>query len=138
MHHWAQTPALLPYTADHRRERFMALSAGALGARRVDSRPSVEKLGLVEKPGLVFFYSSTSGRCRRVEGFLAQVLQRRRNHATFKLYRVDSEERPDLFSRFGVERTPTLLVLERKTVRGRLELPRGCKQIEEFLAPWLG
>lgn len=110
----------------------MAQGAGALGALRTDSSPAVEK------PGLVFFYSSTSGRCRRVEGFLAQVLQRRRNHATFKLYRVDAEERPDLFRRFHVERAPTLLVLERKTVRGRLELPRGCKQIEEFLAPWLG
>jgi thioredoxin-like negative regulator of GroEL len=116
----------------------MAQGAVALGARRADSSPRVEKRTPVEKPGLVFFYSSTSGRCRRVEGFLAQVLQRRRNHATFKLYRVDAEERPDLFDRFRVERTPTLLVLERNTVRGRLELPRGCKQIEEFLAPWLG
>ena len=110
----------------------MAQGAEALRARPV--RPSRS----IERPGLVFFYSSTSGRCRRVEGFLAQVLQRRRNHATFKLYRVDSEERPDLLQRFGVERTPTLLVLEGKSVRGRLELPRGCKQIEEFLAPWLG
>jgi thioredoxin-like negative regulator of GroEL len=109
----------------------MAQAAEALRARPAE--PS-----RAEKPGLVFFYSSTSGRCRRVEGFIAQVLQRRRNHATFKLYRVDAEERPDLFARFGIERLPTLLVLERRSVRGRLELPRGCKQIEEFLAPWLG
>ena len=46
------------------------------------------------QPGLVFFYSSVSGACRRAEGFLAQVLQRRRNHETFRLYRVDQEERP--------------------------------------------
>src|SRR5437588_809882 len=44
-----------------------------------------------EQPGLVFFYSPVSGSCRRVEGFLAQVLQRRRNHGTFKLDRVDEE-----------------------------------------------
>src|SRR5215210_4401846 len=25
----------------------------------------------------------------------------------------------------------------RRTVRGRLELPRGCREIERFLAPWL-
>ena len=40
------------------------------------------------KPGLVFFHSGVSGACRRAEGFLAQVLQRRRNHETFTLYRV--------------------------------------------------
>ena len=41
--------------------------------------------------------------CRRVEGFLAQVLQRRRNHETFKLYRVAQEERPDLVERFEID-----------------------------------
>ena len=30
---------------------------------------------LTEQPRLVFFHSSLSGHCRRVEGFLAQVLQ---------------------------------------------------------------
>jgi thioredoxin-like negative regulator of GroEL len=89
------------------------------------------------QPGLVFFYSPVSGSCRRVEGFLAQVLQRRRNHATFKLYRVDERQRPDLLTRFGIERTPTLVVLEGKLVRARLEKPRGCREIESFLAPWL-
>ena len=89
------------------------------------------------QPGLVFFYSASSGRCRRVEGFLAQVLQRRRNHATFKLYRVDAEQRPDLKDRFRVTETPALAVLEGRRVSGRLEQPRGCRDIERFLAPWL-
>ena len=89
------------------------------------------------KPRLVFFHSSLSGQCRRVEGFLAQVLQRRRNHGTFKLYRVAEEERPDLVERFGVETTPTLVVVEGRHVRARLERPRGCRDIEAFLAPWL-
>ena len=40
------------------------------------------------RPKLVFFYSPRSGRCRRVEAFVAQVLQRRRNHETFELVRV--------------------------------------------------
>ena len=35
------------------------------------------------RPRLVFFYSRQSGRSRRAEGFLAQVLQRRRNFETF-------------------------------------------------------
>jgi len=90
-----------------------------------------------QKPGLVFFYSPVSGSCRRVEGFLAQVLQRRRNHGTFKLYRVDEKERPDLVERFSVANMPTLVVVEGKAVRARLERPRGCREIESFLAPWL-
>jgi thioredoxin-like negative regulator of GroEL len=94
--------------------------------------PSVET-----RPGLVFFHSSLSGQCRRVEGFLAQVLQRRRNHGTFKLYRVEEAARPDLVERFGVETMPTLVVVEGRSVRGRLEQPRGCREIERFLEPWL-
>ena len=89
------------------------------------------------KPGLVFFHSSVSGQCRRVEGFLAQVLQRRKNHGTFRLYRVDELERPDLVQRFSVGTLPTLVVVEDKQVRARLERPRGCREIERFLAPWL-
>jgi thioredoxin-like negative regulator of GroEL len=91
----------------------------------------------VHKPGLVFFHSSVSGRCRRVEGFLAQVLQRRQNHDTFRFYSVASEHRPDLVDKFGIKELPTLVVLEQKAVRARLEAPRGCRDIETFLAPWL-
>jgi thioredoxin-like negative regulator of GroEL len=89
------------------------------------------------KPGLVFFHSSVSGQCRRVEGFLAQVLQRRRNHGTFRLYRVDEQERPDLVERFSVATLPTLVVVENRQIQARLERPRGCRDIERFLAPWL-
>jgi thioredoxin-like negative regulator of GroEL len=86
---------------------------------------------------LVFFHSTLSGHCRRVEGFLAQVLQRRRNHATFQLVRIAEEERPDLLQRFKIETLPTLVVVEGKSVAGRLEKPRGCRDIEGFLSPWL-
>jgi thioredoxin-like negative regulator of GroEL len=89
------------------------------------------------KPRLVFFTSSISGQCRRVDGFLAQVLQRRRNHGTFRLLVVDQDERPDLVIRFGVASLPTLVVVEGRAERARLERPRGCRQIEEFLSPWL-
>ena len=91
----------------------------------------------IVKPRLVFFHSSFSGQCRRVEGFLAQVLQRRRNHGTFQLYRVAKEERPDLVERFAIEEMPTLVVVEGRRVRARLTRPRGCRDIEAFLAPWL-
>jgi|SRR5262245_4086275 len=91
----------------------------------------------LEQPRLVFFHSTLSGRCRRVEGFLAQVLQRRRNHGTFHVVRVAEEERPDLLERFRIERVPTLIVVEGRAVAARLERPRGCREIEGFLAPWL-
>jgi len=91
----------------------------------------------VAKPRLLFFTSSVSGHCRRVEGFLAQVLQRRRNHGTFRLLRVDETERPDLLERFRVTVLPTLVVIEGRTEKARLERPRGCRDIEQLLSPWL-
>ena len=89
------------------------------------------------KPRLVFFHSRVSGACRRTEGFLAQVLQRRGNHETFRLFRIAQEERPDLVERFAVTAMPTLVVVDGKAVAARLERPRGCRDIESFLAPWL-
>jgi thioredoxin-like negative regulator of GroEL len=89
------------------------------------------------KPLLVFVHSPLSGRCRRAEGYLAQVLQRRRNHETFRVQRLDAERRPDLVERFRVGTLPTILVVEQKVLRGRLENPRGCRDIAEFLEPWL-
>jgi thioredoxin-like negative regulator of GroEL len=89
------------------------------------------------KPKLIFFHSAQSGHCRRVEGFLAQVLQRRRNHNTFELYRVEQSERPDLLERFGIDSVPTLVVLHNRRVQGRLEHPRDCRSIEALLDPWL-
>ena len=93
--------------------------------------------GLEQQPKLVFFHSSASGHCRRVEGFLAQVLQRRRNHGTFKVVAVAEEEHPDLLERFKIQTVPTLVVVEGKAVAGRLVRPRGCRDIEGFLSPWL-
>ncbi len=98
---------------------------------------SINAAPRADQPGLVFFSSPLSGACRRVEGFLAQVLQRRQNHGTFKLYRVDEKQRPDLVERFRIDSLPTLIVVEDKLVRAKLEKPRGCREIENFLSPWL-
>jgi thioredoxin-like negative regulator of GroEL len=91
----------------------------------------------VARPSLLFFFDPRSGRSRRAEGFLAQVLQRRRNHETFQLYRVDATTRDDLTRKFLVEHLPALVVVENKCVTARLEQPRGCKELTEFLEPWL-
>ncbi len=89
------------------------------------------------RPTLILFTSTREGRSRRAEGFLAQVLQRRRNHETFSIRYVAREERPDLLAKFRVDQTPTIVVVEEKRVRGRLSQPRGCEEIQTFLAPWL-
>jgi thioredoxin-like negative regulator of GroEL len=89
------------------------------------------------KPLLLVFFDPRSGRSRRTEGFLAQVLQRRRNHETFGVYRIDTTARPDLARMFLIDLVPTLVVVEDKRVKARLEQPRGCKDVTTLLDPWL-
>ena len=89
------------------------------------------------RPRLVFFHARNSGRSRRVEGYLSQVLQRRRNHDSFELMQVDVVEHADLAERFRIEDVPTIVVVESNRVCGRLASPRGCREIEQLLAPWL-
>ena len=102
------------------------------------SRRSAHAAEVAHKPPtLLFFHSTTSGQSRRVEGFLAQVLQRRHNHDTFSLVRIEYESRPELAARCGVQQPPALVVIEEKQVRARLEHPRGCTAIQALLAPWL-
>jgi len=72
-----------------------------------------------------------------VEGFLAQVLQRRHNHDTFSLHRISAEDRPDLIDRFRIEQLPTLCVVEGRRVVARIVSPRGCAELEHGLLRWL-
>jgi thioredoxin-like negative regulator of GroEL len=72
-----------------------------------------------------------------VEGFVAQVLQRRHNHHSFLLRRIDADRNPDLAERFHVDQLPTLIVVADKQVQARLEVPRGCAEISSALAAWL-
>jgi thioredoxin-like negative regulator of GroEL len=100
-------------------------------------QPGVVRAEVVERPRLVFFYSPVSGRCRRAEGFLAQVLQRRHNHDTFELTRVSVDARPDLAERFKIESVPTIVVVEGRRVKKRVVAPNGCRELERELAAWL-
>ena len=102
------------------------------------SVPQAEPVARPEqRPRLVFFYSPLSGRCRRVEGFIAQVLQRRRNHDTFDLVRVSVELRPDLAQKFRIEQIPAICVVEGRKLRRTVVAPRGCRELERALEPWL-
>jgi hypothetical protein len=102
-----------------------------------DSQQQARAAG-AEKPTLCFFYSPRSGPSRRVEAFLAQVLQRRQNHRTFALRRVNCDEHPELAERFQVRELPALVVLESRKIRSRIDGLCGCREIEELLEPWLG
>jgi hypothetical protein len=113
-------------------------------SRQNGKHPVVASVPLTEpvtpghgRPRLVFFFSPQSGRCRRVEGFIAQVLQRRRNHDTFELVRVPVDKRPDIAERFGIDEVPTICVVEERKLRKRIVAPRGCRELERELDPWL-
>ena len=92
---------------------------------------------VTQRAKLVLFYSPRSGQSRRVDGYLAQVLQRRRNHTTFAIVRVNADAHPDLVTRFKVTKLPTLLVIDENRVRARLSEPHGCVDITRVLRPWL-
>ena len=121
--------------SSHLTTRRGTSTGGDAAARRERSNGAVVPGG--GKPMLLFFYSHTSGASRKAEGFLAQVLQRRRNHDTFAVRRIDCESCRDLAARFGVRRPPTLVVVEDKRVRAKLEQLHGCAEIQNLLAPWL-
>jgi len=89
------------------------------------------------KPKLVFFFSPQSGHCRRVESFIAHVLQHRRNHDTFELVRVSVDEHPTLAQRFRVDTVPTLCVVDGNRLEKRIPAPRGVHDLARELAPWL-
>ena len=76
-----------------------------------------------DRPTLRFFYSPTSGPSRRVEAFLAQVLQRRQNHRTFELQRVNCDKHPEHVKRYAITQVPTLIVIEGRRVLGRSKAP---------------
>ncbi len=89
------------------------------------------------RPRLIIFYAETSGPSRRVDGYLAQVLQRNRNHDTFEIIRVDADKRPDLVERLRITTIPELLVVEGRKVRSRIRKPRGAAALADALTPWL-
>jgi hypothetical protein len=99
--------------------------------------PMVEQQPTTAKPRLLVFYSARDGKARRVDGYLAQILQRRRNHETFVVHRVDVNDRADLAKRLRVTVSPSLLVVDGNKVKGRLEKPRNALEIQGLLAPWL-
>lgn len=89
------------------------------------------------RPSLLFFYSPSCGRSRRVEALLAQTLQRNANHGTFELRRIDVTRHPQVAARFRIEKLPVLCVVEDSRVVRRIVAPRGTPEIRSALADWL-
>ena len=99
--------------------------------------PAPATASVPAKPRLLFFYGEHDGYSRRVEGFLAQVMQRRRNHDTFVIHRIETSRSAELAERFNVDDVPTILVVDDRKVRARLVRPAGCADLKQVLAPWL-
>jgi thioredoxin-like negative regulator of GroEL len=89
------------------------------------------------RPILLFFSSATSGPSRRMEAFLDQVLQARRNHQTFRRETVDVDQRADLAERFGVTEVPTIVVVDSGRVVRRIVGRVGVQRLREQLDDWL-
>ena len=112
-------------------EQAQALRAEAKQARR--HRAERRRT----RPVLYLVSSRRSGPGRRVEAWLAQVLQRRRNHQTFDLQILDPDDNPDLVEQLAVDELPAIVVVEDGEVRARLSQPRGQAELRAILTPWL-
>jgi len=86
---------------------------------------------------LLYFSSRSSGPARRMEGFLDQVLQERRNHETFARRAIDVDSEPGLAKRFGVKVVPTIVVVDDGREAARIEGRRGVGELRDALSPWL-
>jgi thioredoxin 1 len=85
-----------------------------------------------DKPLLVFFTSERSGPARRMESLLAHLARKERTRV--RIMRVDIEEQPELAEKFRVVAVPTLVLVQRKRVVGRLDGRHSAPKIEAMLA----
>ena len=101
------------------------------------TQPTTTQRTATKPPLLLLFAEYTSGQSRRMDGFVAHVLQRRHNHGSFRYRIVLREQRPDLFERFHVTESPTLVVVDEGAVQARLTGYHRPSAVEDLLAPWL-
>jgi thioredoxin-like negative regulator of GroEL len=85
-----------------------------------------------DKPLLVFFTSQRSGPARRMESLLAHLARKER--ARLRVMRVEVEAQPELAQKFRVQTIPTLVLVQRKRVVGRVEGRASAPIIESMLA----
>lgn len=103
----------------------------------VSQHPTTAQRVTTKAPLLLLFAEYTSGQSRRMDGFVAHVLQRRHNHGSFRYRIVLKEQRPDLFERFHIDESPTLVIVDEGAVQARLAGYHRPSDVEKLLAPWL-
>ncbi|HEV8251392.1 MAG TPA: thioredoxin family protein [Gaiellaceae bacterium] len=87
------------------------------------------------RPLLVFFTHARSGPARRMESLLAHIARKERDR--LRVTKVDTDRRPDLAERFGVEEVPTLVLVKEKHTVARLSGRASAPRIERMLEPHL-
>jgi thioredoxin 2 len=89
----------------------------------------------VDMPLLLFFYSPTSGPCRRMDGLVSWLYVRERRRLRLRLVNVDIC--PELARRFAVTTVPTMILIRSHEVVARLEGRANGKQIDATFVPHL-
>jgi thioredoxin-like negative regulator of GroEL len=83
------------------------------------------------KPVLLFFTRRTSGPARRMESLVAHVARRERRRLT--VVSVDADENAELTERLSVEKVPTLVLVQDRSLVGRLEGRATGRQIDDLI-----
>lgn len=86
---------------------------------------------------LLEFTSRKCGLSRKLDAHLAHILAKNGNHDTFRRRVIDIADRPDLFERFHVEQTPTLIVVDKGKIAARMDGIIKPKDVAEMLEPWM-
>ena len=89
------------------------------------------------RPILIFFGSPTSGPSRRMEAFVDQVLQARRNHQTFRRRQGRHRRAARPGGALRRRRVPTIVVVDGARVARRIEGRVGVKELRDQLDDWL-
>ena len=82
-------------------------------------------------PVLLFVGQRRSGPSRRMESLVASVKVNRK--ARIRVVEVDADRRADVVRRFGIREFPSLVLLDRRGVVGRLEGRATGHEIDELL-----
>jgi thioredoxin-like negative regulator of GroEL len=83
------------------------------------------------RPLLVFFSSSRSGPCRRMESLLAHVARKERRR--LRVIQVDVHQRRELAQRLEITDAPALVLVVGKRAVARLEGRTSAPRIEAML-----
>jgi thioredoxin-like negative regulator of GroEL len=87
------------------------------------------------RPLLVFFTHARSGPARRMESLLAHIARKERDR--LRVTKVDTDTRPDLAARFGVDDVPTLVLVKDKHTVARISGRASAPRIEQMIEPHL-